>query len=249
MGEISFVENNPQEIPPTPSVSFGVWDTTGTDISQIDPNRKLISFTFDDAPARSLENLLAIFTAFNEANPDCKAFATLFFNGIKFQAETPHLLATAVALNFELGNHTYTHYDLTTLTQPQLQDEIDKTDALLFSADGKKRHLLRAPFGRTNDFVKAQANAPWINWTVDTLDWTGIGDDEIYQTVMRQRFDGAIVLMHDGYENTLSALKRLLPDLKADGYQVVNVSQLIKAQNRTFYNGKEYIRATKKRSN
>jgi polysaccharide deacetylase 2 family uncharacterized protein YibQ len=51
--------------------------------------------------------------------------------------------------------------------------------------------------------------------------------------------------MHDGYYNTVNALKRLLPDLKADGYQVVNVSALSKANHCTLKSGKEYIRARK----
>lgn len=243
---ISSDKSTQDVLPEPPAKNTEIWDVSDVDISHIDLNRKLISFTFDDAPSRTLENIFAVFADFNEENPDCKASATLFFNGIKFDAQTPHLLATATLLHFELGNHTHSHFDLTKLTSEQLQTEIDKTDELLSKADGKKRHLLRAPFGKLNDDVKKQAQAPWINWTIDTLDWTGIDETSIYEKVMTKRFDGAIVLMHDGYTPTVSALKRLLPDLKADGYQIVSVSQLIKAHNRTFYNGKEYIRALKK---
>lgn len=248
-------ENTPSDnqelqdrLPTTPSEDTGVWDTSDIDISQIDKTRKLVAFTFDDAPSRTLENVFAVFTEFNEKNPECPATATVFFNGIKFDEQTPHLLATALTLRFELGNHTHSHFDLTTLSKAELQKEIDETDRFLSLADGKPSHLLRAPFGRLNEFVKPHANAPWINWTIDTLDWTGRTEDEIYTEVMANVFDGAIVLMHDGYTPTVSALKRLLPDLKAKGFQVVNVSQMIKAQGRTFYNGKEYIRATKNKN-
>ena len=84
-----------------------------------------------------------------------------------------------------------------------------------------------------------------MNWTIDTLDWTGASVDEIYSTVFEEKFSGAIVLMHDGYVNTVSALKRLLPDLKAAGYQIVSVSALAKAHNCRLRNGGEYIRARK----
>ena len=234
------VEESPRVEPSTK------WSVQGVDISEVDPTRKLIAFTFDDAPSRTLENIFAVFTSFNDEHPDCRASASIFFNGRLFDAQTPHLLYTASLLGFELGNHTHSHFDLTTLSQVELQSEIDKTDFLLEKADGKKRHLLRAPFGKINEFVKQQAQAPWINWTIDTLDWTGISDDEIYNTVLCQAFSGAIVLMHDGYEQTLSALKKLLPMLKENGYQIVTVSQLIKAHGRTFYNGKEYVRARKR---
>ena len=225
-----------------------VWDLSDVDISAVDTTRKLIAFTFDDAPSHTLENIFAVFAAYNETNPDCKASATVFFNGKLFNSQTPHLLATAGTLNFELGNHTFSHYDLTAIDEPTLREEIDKTDELLCFADGKARHLLRAPYGKTNELVKALSPVPLIDWTIDTLDWTGVSADSIYRTVFDNRFSGAIVLMHDGYRNTVEALKRLLPDLKADGYQIVGVSQLAKAHGCTLYRGKTYIRARKQSS-
>ena len=241
-------ENAPLTSETTPSMPIEPpieWDVSDVSLSEIDPNRKLISFTFDDAPARTLESLLAVFAAFNEENPDCKASATVFVNGSRFDDETPLLLSTAYAMGFELGNHTHSHYDLTKLDESTLSEEIQKTDELLFPIDGKPWHLLRAPFGKTNELVKSVAPVPLIDWTIDTLDWTGISADSIYRTVYDNRFSGAIVLMHDGYKNTIDAVKRLLPDLKADGYQVVSVSRLAKAHNCVLERGKTYIRARK----
>lgn len=221
------------------------WNTEEVDISEIDPAHKLIAFTFDDAPRRNLENILAVFAAFNEKNPDYYASATVFCNGVLFDAQTPSLLHTALALDFELGNHTHSHADLTKLPTEEILREIDKTDALLQKIDGQPRHLLRAPFGRLNAEVKPLASAPWIDWTIDTLDWTGVSADRIYNSVFENKFSGAIVLMHDGYEHTMSALKRLLPDLKAEGYQVVSVSKMAKAHGCRLKNGSVYIRARK----
>ena len=225
----------------------GVWDTSDIDVSLISTQRKLIAFSFDDAPSRTLENILAVYAAYNESNPDCPAFATVFCNGKYIDAQSPPLLAAAYGMGFELGNHTHSHYDLSTLSKEQLQWEIDATDEILCTIDGKKRHLLRAPFGRTNDLVKDVAPTPLIDWTIDTLDWTGISEDEIYRAVIENKFSGAIVLMHDGYSHTVDALKRLLPDLKAEGYQVVSVSQLAKMHDCTLMNGKVYIRARKQK--
>ncbi len=222
-----------------------IWNVDDVNVDEINPERKLIAFTFDDAPSRTMENILAVFAAFNEENPNCKASATVFFNGSLFNEQTPHLLYAACALGFELGNHTHSHYDLTKLNREQLIEEIEKTDKLLAKADGKQRHLLRAPFGKTNEMLQEIAPSPIIDWTIDTLDWTGADEQAIYDSVFNNRFSGAIVLMHDGYEHTVSALKRLLPDLKADGYQVVSVSKMIKAHKCTFQRGKVYIRARK----
>ena len=231
--------------PPNPYPQPNLWDVSDVDISHIDANRRLIAFTFDDAPARYLENIMAIYADFNENNPDCRASATVFVNGCLFDTQSPTLLATALALGFELGNHTYSHTDLTTLSLAQSEEEIESVDALLCSIDGKRRHLLRPPFGTITAQQKERAKTPIINWSIDTRDWTGISTDDIYQSVMQNKFPGAIVLMHDGHENTVQALKRLLPDLKTEGYQIVSVSQMSKAHRCNLYNGKEYIRARK----
>ena len=222
-----------------------VWDLSDVDLSNVDVNRKLISFTFDDAPSSELENILAVFAEYNESNPDCKAFATLFCNGYLCDEASMLTLHTAYALGFELGNHTQSHLNLATLSESELQTEIDQTDEILQRIDGKKRHLLRAPFGSFNDLVKQVSSTPLIDWTIDTLDWTGIPEEEIFEKVFSNKQDGHIVLMHDTKGYTVSALKRLLPALKEEGYQVVSVSQLAKAHNCTLKRGSVYIRARK----
>ena len=222
------------------------WDVSDVDLSDIDEGRKLIALTFDDAPSNRMESILSVFAEFNDDNPDCKASATVFYNGIRFDEQTPHLLASALALGFELGNHGYSHSDLTTLSQEEIQKEIEETDKLLSLADKKETHLFRAPFGKTDERVKSLVPAPLINWTIDTLDWTGISEEAITETVLTGCFSGAIILMHDGYPQTINALKRLLPALKEKGYQVVSVSKLIKAHRCVFYRGKEYVRARKR---
>lgn len=223
----------------------GVWDTSDVDISYISPTRKLIAFTFDDGPSKTMESILAVFTEYNEKNPDCRATATFFLNGQHVTEEAKPLLHTALLLGSELGNHTHHHQDLTKLSPESIQTEIEQTDTILSNIDGKPRHLLRPPFGLINADIKTTLSVPIINWTIDTLDWTGISEDTIYEHVFSARFSGAIVLMHDGYHATVNALKKLLPDLKADGYQVVSISALAKAHSCVLRNGKEYVRARK----
>ena len=236
---------SPLEAAPKINVDPNVWDMSDVDISYVNPNRKLISFTFDDAPSKTMENIIATFASYNESNPDCRASASIFYNGGLVDKNSIHLLHTAHILGMELGNHTHSHLDLTTLTPAELKEEIDKTDEILARVDGKKKHLFRAPFGKINDEIKGQVETPIVDWTIDTLDWTGVSEEEIYNRVWNERFSGGIVLMHDGYPHTVDALKRLLPDLKADGYQVVSVSAMAKAHGCALKRGGVYIRARK----
>jgi peptidoglycan/xylan/chitin deacetylase (PgdA/CDA1 family) len=222
-----------------------IWDQTDLDISYIDTNRKLIAFTFDDGPSKTMENILAVFADYNERTPDCIATATFFLNGMHITEETLPLLHTALILGCELGNHAQHHLDITSLTMEEAQMEVAATDTLISKVDGRPLHLFRPPFGRISEELKTQFQVPIINWTIDTLDWTGASEDAIYDSVFNARFSGAIVLMHDGYFATVNALKRLLPALKEDGYQVVSVSAMAKAHGCILRNGKEYIRARK----
>ena len=222
-----------------------IWDVSDVCIDKIDPTRKLIALTFDDAPAKTLESIVSVFASFNECNPDCPACATVFCNGHRITPSGMQLLKAAHLLGFEMGNHGYSHADPMGLTKQQLQSEIERTDQLLYAVDGKRFHLFRAPFGNVNDALRAITQAPIISWTIDTLDWTKISTNFVYDTVMSNLFNGAIVLMHDGYEGTVYALKQLLPDLKARGYQVVSISQMAKMHKQNLECGKVYIRIRK----
>ena len=103
--------------------------------------------------------------------------------------------------------------------------------------------MLRAPYGLLNDEVKVAAKAPIIDWSIDTLDWQKIPAQEICKKVYAGLENGAIVLMHDGFENTVEAVKILLPELKRLGYQVTSVSQLAKVHSCSLKTGSVYTRA------
>ena len=88
----NFPEYIPSETPKNKETTTNVWDVTDVDVSQIDIAKKLIALTFDDTPARNLENILAVFASYNETHPSCKATATLFVNGYLTNAESLPLL-------------------------------------------------------------------------------------------------------------------------------------------------------------
>ena len=223
-----------------------VWDVSGIDVSRIEKGRKLIALTFDDAPASTLDPILKVFLDFNTAHANAPATATVFCNGKNITPSTHASLQTACTIGFELGNHTQHHHNLVCLSPAEIQAEIQQTDTALKRFDGKSVHLLRTPYGNVNEAVRESARTPIIDWFIDTLDWTGRSADEIYQMVWESKFSGCIVLMHDGYPNTVEALTRLLPDLYQDGYQAVTVSQMAKAHNCPLKIGSVYTRARKK---
>ena len=220
-----------------------LWDVSDTDVSHIGKNHRLIAFTFDDGPTEKTDALLDVFEEFNAKNPDFTAHATLFTIGSALTAQNADVLKRAVKMNFELGNHTYTHTNLTTLTDEKIIEELRLTDEKLKNIDGKSVHPVRPAGGHADGRVLSLYQTIFINWTV-TL---GAQDYEpsttengVYNMVMTNVLDGGIVLMHQGYDKTVAAVKRLLPDLKAIGFQVVSVSELIKYYDVKAETGKLY---------
>lgn len=226
-----------------PAAESTYFDLSEVDISKISKSRKLIALTFDDAPAKTAEQITSVFLGYNATYADAPASATLFCNGKNLRSSTIPSLEVALTAGFELGNHTQNHKDLTKLTGEALRYEIEETDRLLARLDGKTTHLLRTPYGAMNDEIKHASRAPIIDWFIDTLDWTGISAEAIYNAVWQGKGDGVIVLMHDGYQNTVAALRRLLPDLYDAGYQIVTVSQMAKAHGCPLKAGEVYTRA------
>ncbi|MBQ8407155.1 MAG: polysaccharide deacetylase family protein [Clostridia bacterium] len=230
--------------PPADEKNQTVWDLSTVDVSQVDKTKKLIALTFDDSPSIESESLAAIFAKFNEENPDCKASATIFFNGT-YLKDNPPSAGAFLAAGFEFANHTFSHLNLEKADDQTLQEEIESVDRLLKAYDGKDKHLFRPPYGKLKKEQKSLIKTPVINWSIDTLDWQGKTADEIFDEVDKNKQSGAIVLMHDGYPQTLQAVKRLLPALKKDGYQAVSVSQMAKMHSVTLKNGSTYTRARK----
>ena len=79
-----------------------------------------------------------------------------------------------------------------------------------------------------------------IIWSIDTLDWKYSNADKAYQSVMNQVKDGDIILMHDIYRSSQTAVQRMIPELKKRGYQLVTVSELAQYKKVTLSAGKSY---------
>ncbi|MBQ9118380.1 MAG: polysaccharide deacetylase family protein [Clostridia bacterium] len=233
----------PQE--PIEMIKDGAWNTEMVDISKIHPDKKLVALTFDDSPTDKLDALLEVFISFNKTHHDCPATATLFCNGRGLNKRFKESLYTAFTLGMELGNHSFSHHDLTTLSAEQIQEEIGRVDELLQEIDGNPLHLFRAPYGRTDERVLEQVAVPVIDWFADTRDWSDRSADQLIKRTFEKLEDGAIVLLHDGYESTIAGIERLLPALYEKGYQAVSVSQMAKAHGCRLKVGKVYTRARK----
>jgi len=144
------------------------------------------------------------------------------------------VLKDIVARGHEIGNHTATHPHLNSLDTPAIREELAPVHEQIKAATGQTIILFRPPFGEySNKVIEAAQELGYytIQWSVDSLDWKDLSADAIYERVIGAIHPGAIVLFHNNATNTPEALPRILEALKAQGYTVVPISQLIYRDN------------------
>jgi peptidoglycan/xylan/chitin deacetylase (PgdA/CDA1 family) len=189
-------------------------------IVEIDPSKPIVAFTFDDGPNREYTGKILDILYKN------KSVATFFINGKNIEGNEK-LLKKMVAEGNELANHTYNHYDLTTLTSQQVIDEVNNTQSSLEKVlPGYKLRYVRPPYGIYNDAVLAAIPYPIILWNLDTGDWNEPDSEKTYQKVMENIKYGDVVIFHDSSNSTVDAIAKIVPALKERGFQLVTLSQL-----------------------
>lgn len=209
------------------------WDDSEVDISWIDPNKKMIALTFDDGPAgKSSDMIMDVLERYG-------VHATFFYVGNRIPTYRSKVLR-ALELGCEIANHSYTHPNLRKRTAAQVREEVEKTNALLAELSGQKQFVFRCPGGNANTTVKNQILAPIFYWSIDTEDWKSRNCDAIVAKVLGKVKDGDIVLMHELYQSTAEAVEIIVPALLADGYQLVTVSELMKAKGISMQTGVVY---------
>ena len=191
----------------------------------IDPTKPMVALTFDDGPNENYTpKVLDILLKY-------QAYATFCING-KNIVNNEELLKKMVHEGHELANHTFSHYDLTTLNKEEIKEEIEKNQAEVFRVLPEYTlNYVRPPYGHYNeDVIDAMGMAPLL-WDIDSGDWEEPKAEKIYNTVMNNISDGDIVIFHDDNPETINALNKIVPALQKKGFQLVTVSQLTHESN------------------
>jgi peptidoglycan/xylan/chitin deacetylase (PgdA/CDA1 family) len=171
-----------------------------------------VALTFDDGPTGLTQQYLDTLKAGG-------AHATFFDIGANMTTSWGQPLVRAtVAYGNDLGDHTMTHPDLTTLTDSQVQQEIGGQRQAALSVAGYTETMFRPPYGAENQNifdVTSSLGLTQISWTYDPTDWASPPTDQTVTNVLANAHDQAIILMHDGKANTLAAIPQILSGLHA----------------------------------
>jgi peptidoglycan/xylan/chitin deacetylase (PgdA/CDA1 family) len=186
-----------------------------------DGNR--IAITFDDGPTPGVTE--AVLDELGKRG----LLATFFMIGQRVVA-APELARRVAAEGHEIGNHTFNHPKLNTLSDHQVGEEIQKTQAVLGEAAQSQPVWLRPPYGafRKNQAALARGkNLGVVLWSVDSRDWSQPGADRIVETVLSETKPGSIILCHDLHRQTAESLPRILDGLLARGFNFVTLSSFL----------------------
>ena len=184
---------------------------------------KLIAFTFDDGPNHNTVKIIDTLKKYNMS-------ATFFVLGTKAQQNTK-IIKYMQENKMEIGNHTYSHRLLTNATFEQIEQEVLKTNQIIYNITNKYPQLIRPSYGSFNKKIRKNINMPIIIWNVDTLDWKNHSSKKIANKILKQVKDGDIILMHDIYSATAKAVEIVIPKLIEKGYKIVSVSELFYYKN------------------
>jgi len=185
---------------------------------------RIIALTFDDGPhPTNTPRLLNILRQYDVP-------ATFFVIG-NLVDRYPAIARRIVEEGHEIGNHTYTHANLSKLPNHALHQELQKGREAIIRATGTAPQILRPPYGalKTQQRLYAKYNFgyPTILWNVDPLDWKRPGVQVVANRLVAGATNGGILLAHDLHSTTVDAIPSVLSRLKAQGYRFVTVSQLI----------------------
>lgn len=179
-----------------------------------------VAMTFDDGPDATLTPLLL---SILEAK---RVTATFFVVGIR-ATTWPAPVARAAADGFEIGNHSWDHAVLPSQTSDVALRELTRTDDVLQNIIGRTPAYVRAPYGSISVRVAGLTPRTFVAWSVDSLDWKGVGSAQITQNVVSKATSGGIILMHDTHATTINAVPGIIDGLQARGFRLVTVSELL----------------------
>jgi peptidoglycan-N-acetylglucosamine deacetylase len=192
--------------------------------TQVRVDQPYIAMTFDDGP--SAENTPRLLEMLKQRNIK----ATFFLIG-QNAAANPDLVRRILADGNEVGNHSWTHPQLSKLSDDRVTAEITKTQDAIKDASGYSPTLLRPPYGaitpRQREWIENQFGLNVILWSVDPFDWKRPGASVITQRILSQARPGSIILSHDIHKQTVDAMPATLDGLIAKGFKFATVSQLI----------------------
>jgi len=188
------------------------------------PRRREVAIGFDDGPSRETP-------AFVRMLERSHTSVTFFMIGKLVSAPYKAMLLRELRDGDVLGDHTFTHPDLTRTVGVSAQ--LEQTIRAIRSLTGYAPCVFRPPYGAYDESVMRTARSlglATVLWNVDPSDYLQPGTGIIERRILAQVRPGSIIISHDGggsRRQTLAAYPAVIARLRARGYRVVTIPQLL----------------------
>ena len=187
---------------------------------------KYLCLSFDDGPNNepgdnTMNDMLDILEKY-------KVPASFFLIGNKITEENKKVILRALDLGCDIQNHSWTHPFMGQMTAEQIREEYKKCDDLITEITGKRPTFFRPPYISLSQTVYDCIKVPFI-CGCGCNDWEPDKDvDYRYEHMKQAAQNGTIFLLHvmEGNKATLEAVDRIIPVLKEQGYEFVNLPDL-----------------------
>lgn len=220
------------------AVLFGLWrfsnartvQLAGELVARVETDRPLVALTFDDGPTPEYTaSVLALL-----AEKDVPA--TFFVTGREV-SENMDAARAIVEAGHVLANHSFTHPRMVLMSPGRVAEEIEATDAAIREAGFEGEILFRPPYAKklvTLPLYLWRHDRTSVTWDVEPESDPAIANDPdaIVADVLERARPGSIVLLHLMYasrEASREALPRIIEGLRAKGYTLVTVPELLAA--------------------
>jgi peptidoglycan/xylan/chitin deacetylase (PgdA/CDA1 family) len=184
---------------------------------------KCVALTFDDGPGPFDDRLLQILK-------DNDAKATFFLIGNKVAANPAGAKRIADA-GMEIGSHTWEHPNMATIATDDIAGQFSRANDAITAATGRTPTIYRPAGGLSSEAVRqtaAKFGLAEILWDVIPFDWANDSNTAATRYMLMTYIKpGSVVLFHDTYSSTVDLVYQFIPVLKANGYRLVTVSELL----------------------
>lgn len=179
-----------------------------------------IALTFDDGPhPYYTEELL-------DGLKERGVVATFFVTGENAELH-PDVIKRMQEEGHLIGNHTYSHMQLTKKNRENFKKELIKTNEIITEITGVDVVYVRPPYGSWDKSFEKELNLIPVLWTIDPLDWCSNNVYCITDRVIEKAGENEIILMHDYYSTSVTAALKVVDELLKEGYMFVTVEEIL----------------------
>ena len=181
---------------------------------------KKVAITFDDGPHPSYTAQLL------DGLKERGIHATFFVTGEHAELH-PDIIERMYDEGHLIGNHTYSHIQLTRNNREKFKEELIKTNEILKEITGEEVQYVRPPYGSWDKSFEKELNMVPVLWTVDPLDWSSRNVGRITEKIVSKTGENDIILMHDYYDTSVTAALKAIDALLEEGYTFVTVDEIL----------------------